>query len=636
MTIREDMKKLLESGDLRADEYYWKHLSGPPLASLLPLWEINQLNLIATSLKLSGNINKKYDMIDEIMERYGFVRLGRGTNRAVYRYLENDTFCVKVAVDAVGIQDSPREFINQEYLYPFVAKVFEVDPTGTVSVVERVDQITNRDEFESIASKIYDLIRFWFTGKYVMEDIGTKYFMNWGTRRIDGCPVLLDYPYMYEVDYRKLKCRNQLPDGSICNGYIDYDAGYNYLYCEKCGARYKAIELAKAIENHSLEIIGGKETNMNISYKVSVKYNGVEKVVEPEKETKSIETKYAERSTMSKKAAREIKANFGNRILQGKYEPSAMEKKIAESVKRSQEARKSIKETVGEAIEKSNVEVNPVPDKPVATVEEQVQVAVEKKVEPQEEPKEEQGTLNEEEPEPQEEESQEEAKEEQVIEVPTGATPPNFRSPLIPEPEPEPEPEVAEEPEEEPESTEEKSEEPAEEQQEEDLADKIKQEDAAEDLNVESVWDGAGNPEDARNPDDPDDHDADALLDDHAGEEEYEEPEEEEVKMIPHDPEMDENTKFTAVEVLHIPGIIVGGAANEYDNLPEGLYAYDTYLPEGDEEEPAEEGQETEQKFNCVLILPADIDLNGITEFDDLGMEISWNQFVDMCNEYLK
>ena len=35
-----------------------------------------------------------------------------------------------------------------------------------------------------------------------MADIGTNFFMNWGIRPGFG-PVLLDYPYVYELDGNK-------------------------------------------------------------------------------------------------------------------------------------------------------------------------------------------------------------------------------------------------------------------------------------------------------------------------------------------------------------------------------------------------------------------------------------------------
>ena len=73
-----------------------------------------------------------------------------------------------------------------------------------------------------------------FIGKYVLEDIGTIWFKNWGIRPGFG-PVLLDYPYLFEVDIRDLYCYDMTPLGLPCGGQIDYDAGFNILICTKCG-----------------------------------------------------------------------------------------------------------------------------------------------------------------------------------------------------------------------------------------------------------------------------------------------------------------------------------------------------------------------------------------------------------------
>ena len=246
-----------------ANEFEYDKLTAPPISSMFTMDDIDQLRKIATSVRYAGNPDKKYKLIDEIMKRRGFAKFVSGTNRVSYRCLEDDSFIIKIAFDDVGIKDNPKEFKNQFLLKPFCTKVFEVTPCGTLGVFERVNPITSREEFCSVASDIYNVISYWIIGEYVLEDIGTKFFMNWGVRRGFG-PVLLDFPYMYELDGNKLYCKApaETPSG-CCDGVIDYDAGFNYLYCTKCGVRYRATELAKAIENN--EIIKGKgETKMKI------------------------------------------------------------------------------------------------------------------------------------------------------------------------------------------------------------------------------------------------------------------------------------------------------------------------------------------------------------------------------------
>ena len=233
--------------------------------------DIQDLYYIAHSIKLSSHPEKKFQYIDDIMSKRGFVKFIGGTNRVSYRPIEDNSFLVKVAIDDVGRSDNPREFRNQHALKPFVTKVFEVTPCGTLGVFERVVPITNRQEYMSVAEDIFTLINEWLIGEYVMDDIGSNYFMNYGIRKGFGV-VLLDYPYMYKVDYNKLFCaledKTHTTMSGKCEGEIDYDDGYNKLVCTKCGARYKAIDLAKAIDDEKVIIKGGfvkMALNINIS-----------------------------------------------------------------------------------------------------------------------------------------------------------------------------------------------------------------------------------------------------------------------------------------------------------------------------------------------------------------------------------
>ena len=163
-------------------EFNFDMLWAPPLLSLLTPQDIYELNRIAKSVKLAGKIDEKYKLIDQIMTNRGFVKLHAGTNRVVYRFIEDQRFVAKIAVDRVGLGDNPAEFKNQFLLKPFVTKVFEVSPCGTVAIVERVDAIMSREEFASVADDIFNLITKFFVGKYILEDFGSWYPLNWGYR----------------------------------------------------------------------------------------------------------------------------------------------------------------------------------------------------------------------------------------------------------------------------------------------------------------------------------------------------------------------------------------------------------------------------------------------------------------------
>lgn len=237
-------------------EFNYDALWAPPIRFFLSQQDINELYKIATSLKYNDNIEKKYELIDAIMRPRGFKRGNCGTNRVVYNFLEDTSFCMKIALDRVGINDSPREYKNQEFFKPFCCKIFEVDPTGVIACVERVNPISSLEEFLSISDDVFNMMITKIIGKYVVDDLGTEKYLNYGIRYnsngIAFGPVILDYPYAYELDGAKLRCAKPIQIGNkefACGGEIDYDSGLNNLVCCKCGRTYSARELAKDDSN---------------------------------------------------------------------------------------------------------------------------------------------------------------------------------------------------------------------------------------------------------------------------------------------------------------------------------------------------------------------------------------------------
>lgn len=254
-----DILDILKSKQLNPFEFEFDNLYIPPMNYYLTQQDIDELHGIATSIRLSSKIRKKYEMIDQIMIRRGFKRFSAGTNRVVYKFLEDDRFLAKIAVDKVGMQDNPLEFKNQFLLKPYVTKIFYISQCGTVAFTERVLPIKNKLEFKEIASDVFDIIVNKILGLYVMEDIGTKYFMNWGVRFGFG-PVLLDFPYCYKLDGKKLYCNSLDPITKMpCNGEIDYDSGFNHLVCTKCGKVYLATDLRDNSGDNRIIIKGGNE-----------------------------------------------------------------------------------------------------------------------------------------------------------------------------------------------------------------------------------------------------------------------------------------------------------------------------------------------------------------------------------------
>lgn len=256
-------------------EFNFDRLSIPPMNLFLSVIDIQRLHQIATSVRYAGNIDKKYEMIDKVMKHRSFHKLAAGTNRVVYYHLEDPRFVAKIAIDKVGLGDNPKEFKNQEYLKPFCTKVFEVDETGTVALVERVNPITSIEEFASVGEDVFNLITQKIIGKYVLDDIGVTKWMNYGCRMNGFGPVILDFPYVYELDGNKIYCQKKvqtLYGEHICGGEIDYDSSFDFLVCSKCGKKYKARDLEN--KNTTIKLEMNSEGSTGIMTRARIMKNG--------------------------------------------------------------------------------------------------------------------------------------------------------------------------------------------------------------------------------------------------------------------------------------------------------------------------------------------------------------------------
>ena len=238
-------------------DLYFDSLKAPSLYELISPNQIEQIYNIIKNPRLTGNFLKKEGQVNEILRQCGFYKFHAGTNRNIYAHYEYTNIIIKVAMDKGSLGDNLAEYDNQFIFKPFVTKVFEVHPTGVIGLFERVKPIRSREEFILVADSIFDMLMSKFIGKYVLDDIGTKAFMNYGFRDGFG-PVLLDFPYIYELDGNKLMCTKDI-NGHVCGGTIDYDDGFNNLVCDKCGAIYAATDLKTMIEKKKeIEVIKPK------------------------------------------------------------------------------------------------------------------------------------------------------------------------------------------------------------------------------------------------------------------------------------------------------------------------------------------------------------------------------------------
>ena len=276
-----------KSGSL--PDFNYDSLQAPPLTKLIPVKDIEYMRNIATSIRYNSKLDFKRQELGKVMNYYGFIEFHSGTHRKVYRHLEVPTICAKLAFNKSSLNDSIAEYHNQIYLKPASTKVFEVDPTGFIGLFERVDPISSKEEFASIAEDVWMLLEI-LTTMCVVDDVGTDSFMNWGIRKFSNCagPVLLDFPEVFPIDSDKMYCVRPLDSyGRRCTGEIVYDAGFNTLSCNKCGCPYSARELKRAVDNHDV-IMKGWSKNMKILVKrgdtvVDVIDNQVTDKIEPPK-----------------------------------------------------------------------------------------------------------------------------------------------------------------------------------------------------------------------------------------------------------------------------------------------------------------------------------------------------------------
>ena len=243
-------KSIIYTPQTTSVEMLYESITMPPWTDFFSINDIQALYNTINSKRLSGNFDKKKAIIDQIMSSRGFKYMHGGTNRHVYVNYDIPWVVAKVPIDAVRMDDNIREFQNQKKIWPYCAKMIQLSPLGgVVGFAERVDPILNRSQFNAYKEMIY-LVTIQILGKYVLEDIGTNYFKNWAVRNCFG-PVLCDYPYIFELDGQKLICNAITPMG-YCGGEIDYDDGFNKLYCKRCGVSYDAQSLSLAIDDKQI------------------------------------------------------------------------------------------------------------------------------------------------------------------------------------------------------------------------------------------------------------------------------------------------------------------------------------------------------------------------------------------------
>lgn len=187
------------------------------------------------------NNKQKGDEVKNKLKEYGikFLPLGSGTNRLG---LQIEDAVYKIALDKHGMIDNKREFKYTDKLQPYVIKVYECTPDGLVMACEpfsplsEIEMVESREEMLEILGKI--------SKHFFIGDIGCNKdnYANWGRRKTDKRLGILDFAYIYSVDYNTFRC-NQCE----ARGFLRYDKNYVNLICPHCGAEYTFGQIRRRI-----------------------------------------------------------------------------------------------------------------------------------------------------------------------------------------------------------------------------------------------------------------------------------------------------------------------------------------------------------------------------------------------------
>lgn len=249
---------------------YLNKLNKLPINYYIPNEAIATLYNISVDPKLSSNPIQRFKVQDNLLQQYGFKPLASGTNRRAFYNVKDPEIVLKIASDMIGRSDNISEYQVQSILMPFCTKIFSVDQTGVVSLSERVEPMTEKDYKEIWLDEIFDTLQNFYDLGYMFDDVGLYSFKNLGIRMGFG-PVLLDFPYVYKIDWNKLRCERINPHThEKCGGRIgyNYSAAMSEIICYKCGIRYTAKSLINQLYSKSLNL--GRNLNMSRKFNADI------------------------------------------------------------------------------------------------------------------------------------------------------------------------------------------------------------------------------------------------------------------------------------------------------------------------------------------------------------------------------
>lgn len=272
--------QFMESEKMAGAIRYFDSLQSKPLRSYITPEDnlyIHKLAMVHTSVK------EMYEEIGHLLYNRGFILVGGGTNRRAYRHY-NDNVIIKVATDTGGINANRREIRSQRLLKPFCTKIYEVSNDNTISLCELGNPFKKYKDFLEYDKDVSNILFFRIReNDIIAEDIGKKSWKNWCTvyrpyvNELIGkngyVPALCDFPTVYKGDVRKMRC-NHINNGKICNGSLDYDAGYVNIVCNDC----KRVVLTDSMvadddddDKHPPNVVGynGPNNRVRVKFKLT-------------------------------------------------------------------------------------------------------------------------------------------------------------------------------------------------------------------------------------------------------------------------------------------------------------------------------------------------------------------------------
>lgn len=213
---------------------------------------------------------------EEFGGRKDYRRIGEGTNRFVCLL---DNHVIKVAYNYLAYIDNMNELAMAKNKPVELAQAYETNGIILVSeyvtVMDKDDFLENQLKIQFILSKLQSEPNIYNKEKgnhYILGDMGmsNKNYGNWG-RRMNGAIVVLDYGYLYEMQY---KTWTEIARCPICGSTLEYTDDYTELICtgDKCDCKVKYTTLRNNLGY--AEIIKNIRENINNDKYIKFDKNG--------------------------------------------------------------------------------------------------------------------------------------------------------------------------------------------------------------------------------------------------------------------------------------------------------------------------------------------------------------------------